>query len=42
MNELPLWPPLVALAIGVIGYLYTIWETRRFDRKYPEKAPRRD
>lgn len=37
MNELPIWPPIVALALGVAGYYYTKWETRRFDRKYGDR-----
>ena len=30
--ELPLWPPVVALALGGIGYLWIVRESRRLDR----------
>ena len=43
---LPLWPPFVALALGVAGLLYTRWEARRFDerqrRDFPEFYRRLD
>ena len=42
MTELPLWPPIVALILGAIGYALASWETRKFDRKHPHLAPRKD
>ena len=30
--ELPLWPPLVALALGGLAYLWVRHESRRLDR----------
>ena len=41
MNELPLWPPLVALVLGLLSYAWTVWASREFDRKYgPYLKPR--
>lgn len=37
MDALPLWPPLVAAAIGIAAVLYTRWEARRFDRDHPRR-----
>ena len=34
MNELPIWPPIVALVFVGIMYAVGMWESRRFDRKY--------
>ena len=34
MNDLPIWPPLVALALGLAGYALTLRESREFDRKH--------
>lgn len=34
MDALPIWPPLVALGIGVIAYAAVYWQSRRFDRLY--------
>ena len=33
--ELPLWPPIVALAIGGLMYAWVRWEGRRFDKRFP-------
>ena len=38
--ELPLWPPLVALALGGIAYLCVRFESRRLDRL--DEAERRE
>ena len=42
MNGLPLWPLVIPLVFCAAVYALGEWETRKFDRKYPEKAPRRD
>jgi hypothetical protein len=36
MNELPLWPPLAALAFALIGYLILRHMSRRLDREEEE------
>lgn len=33
MGELPLWPPFVALAFALIGYLVLWLYSRRLDRE---------
>ena len=43
MNELPIWPPFVALAVVAAMYVIGWWESREFDRKYgryPDDANR--
>ena len=43
MNELPIWPPIVAFVIGLLVYLHGRWASRQFDRKYgrdPVDPPR--
>lgn len=37
MNELPIWPPLVALAMGLVYFGYIRWDSRRFDRRYGKR-----
>ena len=36
MNELPLWPPLVLLALAAIGYTVMWTWSRRLDREDEE------
>lgn len=32
MDDLSIWPPLVALALAVAGYGVLVWQDRRRDR----------
>ncbi len=32
MNQLPLWPPVLALALGLIGYAFFWFWARRIER----------
>jgi hypothetical protein len=36
MNELPLWPPILALALGLIGYAIMRYWSHRLDREEQE------
>ena len=41
MNELPLWPPILVLVLGLIGYaVMRIW-SYRLDRQEEEAARRK-
>lgn len=33
MNQLPLWPPLAALAFGILGYAILRYMSYRLDRE---------
>jgi sensor domain CHASE-containing protein len=33
MSELPLWPPFVALALAIVGYIFFWLWSRRLDRE---------
>ena len=35
--ELPLWPPLVALALGAASLLWSRREARKFDERFPPR-----
>ena len=37
--DLPIWPPLVALALAYLLHLYGKYEARKFDERFP---PRKD
>ncbi len=41
MNQLPLWPPILALVLGLIGYaIMRIW-SNRLDREEEEARQKR-
>ena len=40
MNELPLWPPLVFIALGAIGYAVMWTWSRRLDREVEARRNR--
>ena len=37
--ELPLWPPILALVLGAVGYAYAYLMSKRFDRKHGQFDP---
>jgi hypothetical protein len=41
MNQLPLWPPLAAIAFGLIGYVILRYMSHRLDREEEEARRRR-
>lgn len=41
MNELPWWPPFLALGFGLIGYAILRYYSKRLDREEEEAARRK-
>ena len=41
MDSMPIWPPLLALALGWIGYLIARWDSKRFDERMKRRREAR-
>ena len=41
METMPIWPPILALVLGAAGYLFVMWDSKRFDQRMERRKQAR-